>query len=304
MNSSTTSLAIIPSTSTYLDIRGLRYHCREWRTEAAVSSNPTRRMFLLHGWMDVSASFQFLVDALREGWHVIAPDWRGYGETAWSSADSYWFADYYADLDRILEHYSPTDPVNLVGHSMGGNVSCLYAGIRPDRIRRLVNLEGFGMAPTQPGEAPKRYARWFKELAAGAHFRDYASFDELATRLQNQNPRLTAERARFLAPHWGVSRDDGRVALRGDPAHKIVNPALYQLDESKACWRAVTAPVLWVEGGDTATKRMIKLTEADIAERRACFANLSATVIPEAAHMLHHDQPARLATVVEEFLVR
>ena len=113
------------SRSVFVDVRGLRYHCRVWG-ESARST-----MFLLHGWMDVSASFQFFVDALPDDWQVIAFDWRGYGETSWSGEDSYWFPDYYADLEALLARFSPAAPVNLVGHSMGGNVACIYAGARP-----------------------------------------------------------------------------------------------------------------------------------------------------------------------------
>ena len=140
--------------SQFVEIRGLRYHLRHWR------GDPAQRMVLLHGWMDVSASFQFLVDALARDWDVVAPDWRGYGLTDWGRSDCYWFPDYLADLDALLERIQPDAPANLAGHSLGGNVACLYAGVKPQRIAKLVNLEGFGMAPTRPEQAPRRYARW------------------------------------------------------------------------------------------------------------------------------------------------
>ncbi|MGH2361079.1 MAG: alpha/beta fold hydrolase, partial [bacterium] len=236
-----------PSESVFVEIRGLRYHCRTW-------GNPAHpKMFLLHGWMDVSASFQFFVDALRGQWRAIAPDWRGFDLTQWSGADTYWFPDYLADLDALLQHFAPTHPATLIGHSMGGNVAALYAGVRPERIAKLVNLEGFGLAATDPVQAPGRYARWLDELGKPQRFRDYASFDELASRLQQGNPRLTRSRAQFLAQHWGGTSPDRRVVLRSDPAHKRVNPVLYRVDEAKACWRRVTAPVLWVEGAESQT---------------------------------------------------
>src|SRR5688572_12745589 len=175
---------------------------------------------LLHGWMDVSASFQFLVDAFEKDWDVYAPDWRGYGLTQWGNADSYWFPDYLADLEVLLKHFSCE---TLVGHSLGGNVATVYAGVRPDRIEKLVNLEGFGMAATQAEQAPKRYARWLDELAERPRLRPYESFAALADRLQKSNPRLGKEKADFLARHWGKEADGG-VVLRSDPAHKIVNP--------------------------------------------------------------------------------
>ena len=283
------------SESLFLEVRGLRYHVRRWGPPEG------RTVFLLHGWMDVSASFQFVVDALRGQWRVLAPDWRGYGLTHWTSADSYWYPDYFADLDRLLDHFQPEDPVNLVGHSMGGNVGCLYAGSRPHRVRKLVNLEGLGMRDPPAEEAPGRYARWLEELRRPQSLRDYASFDELAARLRSHNPRLSESRAQFLARHWGGERN-GRVALRSDPRHKIVNPTLYRAHEAMACLRAITAPVLWVEGAESDLPGRARISPEALAERKACIKNLREAVIPGAGHMIHHDQPERLAQLLEEFL--
>src|SRR6478735_2111214 len=138
------------SRSEFVPIRNLRYHVRTWG-EPAAGSTP---LVLVHGWMDVAASWQFVVDALGGDHYVIAPDWRGYGLTETPVTDNYWYPDYLADLDFLLDHYAPGQPVDLVGHSMGGNIAMIYAGSRPGRIRKLVNLEGFGMAATRPEQAP------------------------------------------------------------------------------------------------------------------------------------------------------
>ena len=286
-----------PSRSEFFEIRGLRYHVRRWGAPGAP------KMVLLHGWMDVSASFQFLVDELKLQWDVYAPDWRGYGLTEWGRSDCYWFPDYLADLDRLLDSIDPA-PVNLVGHSLGGNVAALYTGARPERIRRFVNLEGFGMAPTRAEEAPGRYARWLEELRAPRRLRPYGSFAELADRLQAANPRLPRDKAEFLARHWGEEVEGKGVVLRGDPAHKVVNPVLYRYEEARACWRAVTAPVLWVDAEESETRARLKLSAEDLAERRAAFRDLRHVTIPGAGHMLHHDQPARVARALEDFLAR
>jgi pimeloyl-ACP methyl ester carboxylesterase len=278
----------------FFQIRGLRYHVRHWPGRGP-------RIVLLHGWMDVSASFQFVVDALTPHWDVFAPDWRGYGLTEWGPSDCYWFPDYIADLDALLDRIQPERPVHLVGHSLGGNVAALYAGIRPERVARLANLEGFGMAPTQPAEAPGRYARWLRELREPPRLRPYASFAALAARLQQANPRLTRERAEFLARHWGREAEDGCVVLRSDPAHKIVNPVLYRYEEARACWQQVKAPVLWVDGAESETLKRLKLDRLQHAERRSAFARLSHATIARAGHMLHHDQPEELARLLDSF---
>lgn len=285
-----------PSASLFFDVRGLRYHVRRW------PGDPARRLVLMHGWMDVSASFQFLVDALARDWDVYAPDWRGYGLSDWGKSDCYWFPDYLADLDALLNQVSPQVPVNLLGHSLGGNVACLYAGVRPARIRRLVNLEGFGMSVTRPAQAPERYARWLDELGTSKGFRPYASFAALAARMRQNNPRLTAERADFLARHWGRALPDGQVQLRGDPAHKIVYPVLYRYEEARACWREVTAPVLWVDAAESKALARVGLDAAQYAERRAAFRNLRYVTVSNAGHMLHHDQPEQVARLIEEFV--
>lgn len=286
-----------PSESLFFDIRGLRYHVRHWRGAAP------RRMVLLHGWMDVSASFQFVVDALSAEWDVYAPDWRGYGLTEWGPADCYWFPDYLGDLDALLERLAPDGAVNLVGHSLGGNVALLYAGVRPARVAKLVNLEGFGMAGTRSGQAPARYARWLNELRERPRLKGYPSFAALADRLQKGNPRLSREAAEFLAPHWGRRCDDGSVALRSDPAHKIVNPVLYRYEEARAIWEQVSAPVLWIDADESDTLKRMGMNAEMHAQRRAVFGKLRYETVKGAGHMLHHDRPTEVARLIEEFLL-
>jgi len=283
------------SDSLFLDIRGLRYHVRRWPRAGAP------KMVLLHGWMDVSASFQFMVDALQRDWDVYAPDWRGYGLTDWGKADCYWFPDYLADLDALLNLIEDSSSVNLVGHSLGGNVAALYAGVRPARVAKFVNLEGFGMQATRPEQAPKRYARWLDELRDPSRLRPYESFAALADRLQKSNSRLSRDKAEFLAQHWGREEGSG-VVLRGDPAHKIVNPVLYRYEEVRACWQQVAAPVLWVDAAGSDTLKRLGLDAAQHAERRAAFPNLKFVTVEHAGHMLHHDQPEAVARLIEDFL--
>ncbi|MBI2311724.1 MAG: alpha/beta hydrolase [Betaproteobacteria bacterium] len=285
---------MISSQSAYHTIRGLRYHVRSWGKPG------WPRIFLLHGWMDVSASFQFLVDALQQEWHVIAPDWRGFGLTGWNQG-VYWFPDYLADLDALLALYSPGEPARLAGHSMGGNVALLYAGVRPDRVRRVASLEGFGIPRTTPDMAPAKFAEWLQQLANPPGFQPYASFDQVAERLKKNNPRLSDEKARFLATHWARRTDSGEVVLRSDPAHKITNATLYRLEEAMACWRRVECPVLWVAGADRSIEKWTKDTPGQFAERKACFRNFAETEISDAGHMMHHDQPEALARLIEAF---
>ncbi len=284
-----------PSESHVIDVRGLRYRVRTW-------GEPTSpRLFLLHGWMDVAASFQFLVDAFQHDWHVVAPDWRGFGASEWQHG-GYWFPDYYADLDAILDRYQPDAPVNLVGHSLGGNVAVTYAGIRPHRIARLVSLEGLGLARTIPEDAPKRFAKWLDQQREPPRFQSYESFSDVAARLKRTNPRLTDERAEFLARQWARETDRG-VELVSDPRHKIVNPYLYRAEEMIECWRRVTAPVLLVSGKDSHIGGWFKNYPEDLAQRKGAFRDRREVVLENCGHMMHHDQPRLLAGVIEQFLI-
>lgn len=288
-----------PTRSEFIPVRGLQYHIRHWGREGAP------KLFMMHGWMDVSASFQFMVDCLQGDWHVIAPDWRGFGLTKNPGVDSYWFPDYMGDLDAILEHYSPDLPVNLLGHSMGGNVACVYAGARPERVHRLINLEGFGLAATRPEQAPKRYAKWLKELRDPPGMRTYASREDVMRRLQKNDLRLTDERADFISRHWSAKNERGEWEILGDPAHKLVSPILYRVDEVLACWQEIVAPVLWVEADDTEAWRWMGSKETariEIDRRIGFLRNVTTASIADAGHMLHHDQPEALARVIEQFL--
>jgi pimeloyl-ACP methyl ester carboxylesterase len=282
--------------SEFISIRGLRYHVHVWGDTAKP------KLFLFHGWMDVGASFQFLVDAFKQDWHVIAPDWRGFGLTEWPQ-DGYYFPDYIGDMDAIIDHYSPNETINLVGHSMGGNVAGLYAGARPEKIKKLVALEGFGLPRTAPGKAPMRYTKWLDELRDTHSFRPYKNFTEVAERLQKTNSRLPDDKATYLAQHWSHALPNGDVVLNSDPRHKISNPVLYRIEEAFACWAAITAPVLWVIAEQTdLIDKWIKEDAATFNLRKKPFQHYSEAIIKNAGHMLHHDQPHELAHIIENFL--
>lgn len=286
-----------PSRSRFLAVRGLRYHLREWGEPGAPL------LVMLHGWMDVSASFQFVVDAFERDWHVLAPDWRGFGLSDAGPGDCYWFADYLGDLDAILDAVSPAAAVTLVGHSMGGNVALLYAGVRPARVRAAVNLEGFGLKDCAPAQAPARYARWLDQLKSPPRARRYRAVVDVAERLRSNNPRLDARRATFLAEHWSRRTAEGDYEIAGDPAHKIVNPVLYRWPEVAACWAAIACPVLWVEAADTDAHRWAG-DAAEIAGRVAALRQVELGRVADAGHMLHHDQPQAVARLIEDFVGR
>ncbi len=292
-----------PSRSLSLHVRGLRMHVLQWGDDA-LASVQRPPLLMLHGWMDVAASFQFVVDALAGERLVYALDWRGFGGSEDSGADSYWFPDYLGDLDGVLDALVPEGAVDLLGHSMGGNVAMIYAGVRPARIRRLVNLEGFGLPETRPEQAPGRYAKWLDELKAPCELRRYDGVEAVAQRLRKTNPLLSEVRAAWLATRWSQPDADGRWRILGDAAHRRINPVLYQKAEVLECWKRITAPVLWVEGDRTDMSRMwgSRYLREDFDARLAVVPRVERHVLSPAGHMLHHDQPEALARHLDRFL--
>ncbi len=293
--------------SSFVPLRGLNYHVLQWG-DGSLATPDRLPLVMLHGWMDVAASFQFVVDALAEvdgfeRW-VIAPDWRGFGLTDTPQADTYWFPDYLGDLDALLDALVPEGPIDLAGHSMGGNVVMSYAGLRPQRIRRLINLEGFGLPQTKPQHAPRRLLQWLDELKTPASLRSYANVDEVAERLLKNNPLLAPDKAAWLAPHWSRRAEDGRWHILGHPAHKRVNPVLYQASEVLEAWKLITAPVLWAEGDQTDVAKWWghRYPRSEFDARLAVVPNVQRVRLSPCGHMLHHDQPQALARHLAPFL--
>ena len=279
-----------------LRLRGLRHHVTRW------PGTDREPLFLLHGWADTGDTFQFLVDAMPLQRTLIAPDLRGFGRSEWP-AEGYWFPDYFADLEALLDELVPAGQVTLVGHSMGGNIATLYAGIRPERVHRVVCIEGFGLARTRPEQAPARYREWLGELREPPAFARFPSLEAFTHLLVRRNPRLPPERAAFIAAAWTAREADGSVTVRADPAHKRVNAMLYRREEAEAVWREITAPVLYVIAEQS--EFLPRLGEDGRPENMArIIRQIEPCVIPDAGHMVHHEQPERLAREIEAFLQR
>ena len=286
-----------PSVTEQLPVRGLRYTVRRWGPADAPP------VFFLHGWMDSSPTFQFLVEALRQEWHVIAPDWRGYGDSEWLGRP-YWFPDYYGDLDALLQHYSPDRPARLVGHSMGANIAAVYASARPQRVAQVAMLDFLGLMATEPKDAPKQLGQWLDHLAETPRLNTYATHEALAKRMQQVNPRLTDEKAGYLARALSRVLDDGRVQMACDPWHRVPAPILYRIDDQMAAWATIAAPVLMLVSEDGFVHERFGDNPAEQERRLAAFRNLQVETVGDCGHNLQHDQPARVAEALERFLVR
>ena len=279
-----------------LRIRELDLRVIRWGPEPSVAEPP---LILLHGWQDTGETFQFMIDHFERDWPLAALDWRGFGHSEWSQ-DGYWFPDYFADLDALLAILSPSEPVRLVGHSMGANVACLYAGLRPHRVRCVANLEGFGLPRTSPGDTPRLLRKWLDQVTVRPPLKDYDSIPQLASVIRFRYPRFNEAQAAYMAAIW--SRPDaGRVRLLGDSRHRWVNPVRYQREDAEACWREVIAPMLLLLGEESELLAKLGADGSDAAFRRL-MPHIEIARVAGAGHMLHIEKAKLVASLVENFL--
>jgi pimeloyl-ACP methyl ester carboxylesterase len=274
-------------------VRGLKHRLTWW-------GEPTDTpIVLLHGFQDCGDTWQFVVDCLPPDiGSLVAPDWRGFGGSEWAP-DGYWFPDYLADLEALLDALAPNGPARVIGHSMGANIAMLYGGIRPQRLKWLVNLEGIGLRRTQPDEAPARYATWLDELKQPLSGGGYRSVQQLAAVLMKRNPRLAEDRAEFVARAW--TRDaEGAVRLAFDPLHRLVNPVLYRREEAEACWSRVEIPILFV-AGESSGHQERRLADFNDERLHELLRDVQIVVLPGLGHMMHHEDPQAVADPIINF---
>ena len=255
-------------------------------------------LVLLHGWMDCGAAWQLLVDRLPDDWPLVAIDWPGYGHSARRAAH-YWYPEHLAELDWLLEEVSPRSPARLIGHSMGGSVASMYAGIRPERVAWVVNMEGFGMPALPHAQLPGLIAGWLDALRTPPVARRYPQLEELAAAVRRANPRLPMAHARFLASAWS-RQVDGGFEILADPRQQLRTPIRYARADVEACWVQARAPQLLLYGAESAHVQRVLDADSPTGLRQFRPA-LVIESIAAAGHLLHYEQPQRVAEAIVRF---
>jgi pimeloyl-ACP methyl ester carboxylesterase len=297
LDSSTAYQALRQPRHEKLRVRGLETHLTRWGPPPSIYAPP---VLLLHGWLDVGDTFQFMVDAFKKDWPIVAPDWRGFGRSEWPQ-EGYGFTDYLADLDALMDVISLGEPVRIIGHSMGGNIANHYAGLRPERVRCVVNLEGFGLPRTTSDTPPKRLRKWLDQIKSPTLEKTYNSFEQFAAVIKHRYPRFSEEAAAFVARAWGALDADDRVRQVADPRHHWATPVLYKRDDSEAIWREIRAPLMMMVGEKSDYLPRLGV-DGTFDALRAAFDGVEIVSVADAGHMLHIERAAVVAPLIEAFL--
>lgn len=284
----------VPSTCERLTLGDVTLNVRHWGAPDAP------KLFMVHGWMDCSITFQFVADRLANTFHVIAPDLRGYGQSSWLGRP-YAFVDHYADLDALLSRYAPHGPVMLAGHSMGANIACNYAAARPERVERLALMDFLGRTPAPGVDASDQLRTWLLARAHVPAARPYADVDAFAARLRQANPRLAEPRARFLAQHLTVPLEDDRVAMACDPWHRLPAPNVYHLEDWFSAWRKVRSPTLLLVADEGEVRTQFGASDPEYLRRLGCFERASVVEVSNSGHNVQHDGPEQVAAGLAAF---
>ncbi len=281
------------STSHVYYSQRLRLHYLDWGNSAA---NP---LLLVHGIRDHCHTWDALARHFASGYHVVAPDLRGHGDSEWVRGSSYHFLDYVYDLDQLVLQ-AELAPTTVIAHSMGGTLGLLFAACFPEKVERLVVIEaignwkrGFQDKPVQ--ERIRDWVSYTRELA-GRHPRRYESLEEAYARMQHANPHLTPEQARHLTVHGSNQNEDGTYTWKYDNythAWPVFNMPFDQLAE---LWQQIECPVLLINAEGGFGNRVGQ----DGTEKY--FRNVQQVSIGDAGHWAYHDQLDKVVDAIRDFL--
>lgn len=290
------TLALPGPTSRFFVSQRLRLHYVDWGNPDAPP------LLLVHGGRDHCRNWDWVAERLRHDWHVLAPDLRGHGDSEWAKGSSYMLIDDVYDLAQLV-HQQALAPVTIIGHSLGGAISLAYTGLYPDRVAKVVAIEGLGPPPAViaarvKASFPERMQDWVESVRglAGRTPRKYATIEEAIARMQTENPRLTAEQARHLTVHGMNQNEDGTYGWKFDNYIRAFSPYAFNPDDARALWSRITCPTLLIRGMESWV--------GDPFEdgRDRFFANARVVNVEKAGHWVHHDQLEVFLEHVAEFL--
>lgn len=284
-----------PSSHIYFSQR-LRLHYVDWGNEDAPP------LLLIHGGRDHCRNWDWVASELRHDYHVIAPDLRGHGDSQWMVGGGYLHIDYVYDIAQVVQQ-KHMSPVTVMGHSLGGSISLIYAGLYPETVTKLISIEGMGAPPrwSHSSSQPKvesRLQNWVSNLRhlSSRVPRKYASLEEAFHRMQTENPHLTEDQARHLTVHGSNQNEDGTYSWKFDNYVRTFAPIGLSDDEIQSLYARIACPTLLIYGKESWASNPLKDGRADV------FNDVQVAGIDDAGHWSHHDQFDVFMRIVRDFL--
>jgi pimeloyl-ACP methyl ester carboxylesterase len=244
-------------------------------------------LVLVHGGLDHARNWDWVARSLREHFHVYALDLRGHGNSAWAPGALYSVAEHVLDLSALLDVIDDF-PVYIVGHSLGGIISLVYSGVYPERVKKVISIEGLGFPPSHKIHKPasESLRGWIEAVrkTEGREPRSYPDIDAAVARMKEANPQLSDEVARHLTLHGTNWQSDGSLIWKFDNYARLFPPSANRLDDLKEIVGRITCPVLIFWGLDSWAP------DPEQDGRTETLKNYRIIRVANAGHWVHHDQ--------------
>ena len=286
---------VVGPTSHYYYSQRLKLHYVDW-------GNPDKPLLvLIHGGRDHARNWDWVAQALRNDYHIIVPDLRGHGDSEWARGSEYTMVEYVVDIAQLLSQLD-TFPVMLIGHSLGGGIVLQYTGVYPEKVSKVVSIEGLGPPPEmiqqQPKHAHERMQLWIAQMRdlAARQPRRYKTLDEAVKRMREANQRLSEARAYHLTLHGLYRNEDGTYTWKFDNYVRAQSPYRFNVDDAWEIWGRITCPTLLFRGMESWA------SDPEQDGRSKAFQNARLVNVPRAGHWVHHDQLDIFLKAVQEFL--
>lgn len=285
---------IIGPTSHFYYSQRLKLHYVDW------GNHDKPLAILVHGGRDHARNWDFVALALRDRFHIVAPDLRGHGDSDWAIGGAYSITDHVLDLGQLMNALEPSGPVTLIGHSLGAGVVLQRAGVFPEAVKAIVAIEGLGPPGAMLRETPayERMESWVTDMRALAQRkpREYATIEQAMTRMCEANPHLSEEMAHHLTIYGVRRNENGTLSWKYDNYTRATSPYLFNLKDAMEIWSRIRCPTLLVRGDSSWAGDWERDGRLD------AFRSAELVTIKNAGHWVHHDQVAEFLTVVNRFL--
>ena len=274
------------------------YYSQRLKLHYAVWGNGDKPpLVLIHGGRDHCRNWDAVALALMDRYCIYAPDLRGHGDSAWAMGGMYSLPEFVLDIATLVNNLSE-EPLTIVGHSLGGAIALQYAGIFPDRILKVVAIEGLGPPNIEQVPAYLRMRQWIDHMHEMERRtpRLYPSIEEATRRMLEANPHLTPDMARHLTLHGSRRNEDGTLTWKFDNYVRIFSPYGFNLEDAQDIWGRIRAPVLLIKGTESWAP------DPEKSGRAAPIRDYKSVVIQDAGHWVHHDRLGPFLEAVNEFL--